>query len=294
LAKVAGIDAHRLARRPVRPRRLVVSGAGAIVLVCVALASPVFAFASRSTLGVVVRKNGSGSVTTTCPGGEHVAFGGVVAQFRPPPNVPDRPLVFPEGMRRTAPDRWTVDGQSDTKGVGSRLSAVAYCDFGPAPLTAAHTVTLQAGRAGSAIATCPAGTVVLGGGFKSGASPQHMELIAQLERGSSTQWRVTLRNISKFATTLTALAYCGRGTTPTEYSSTISLARDKGGTARANCPAGMSLAFGGVVVTSPGSGAAAADLEAFSLTAASTKQWVVSGYNAGNSAGTVEALAYCR
>jgi len=263
-------------------------------MLCGALAGPVFAFASRATQVIVVHKESNGSVSATCPKGEHVGFGGMIGQFRPPPNVPNLPSVFPEGMVRTAPGRWTVTGQSDTTGTGSQLTAVAYCDVGSLPSVTSQTVGLPVGRSVSATATCAAGTVLVGGGFKSGASPGHKELLSQLERVSPTQWRVTMRNISKSATTLTALAYCGTGVGPTLYSSTVPLASQRGGAAHASCPAGTLLVFGGLVAKSPGSGAVSADLEAFSFTAGSTKQWDVTAYNAGRLAGSLESLAYCR
>jgi hypothetical protein len=268
--------------------------AAAVVLLCIALAAPVVAFASRATRGVVVRKLESGSVTATCPKGEHVSFGGLVAEFKPPPDSTNKPVVFPEGMRRTAPDRWTVTGQSGTPGIGSRLTAIAYCDRGAVPSTASSTVAVAANRTGSVTATCPAGKVVVGGGYNSGASRAHLELMVRLERPTPTQWRVILRNIAPRATTITALAYCGPGPAPTPHVNTVKLPKNKGGTARASCPADTSLVFGGLIANSPRSGVHGADLEAFSWSAASTKQWVVTGFNDGDAGGTLEALAYCR
>ena len=229
-------------------------------------------------------------MTATCPKGEHVSFGGVIAEFKPPPGVGTRPLVFAEGMRRTAADRWTVSGQSGTKSVGSHLTSIAYCDRGRVPTSVSKKVGLAANQVGSATATCPAGLVVVGGGFNSGAAPGHLELVVQLARVTSTQWRVTLRNIAPGATSVTAIAYCGHGPAPKVQVSAVGMAAKKGGTARASCPAKTSLVFGGLVALSPSS----ADLEPFSWTAASTTQWAVGGYNDGGSNGTMEALAYCR
>ena len=263
-------------------------------LVCVALAAPVVAFASRATRGVVVRRLSSGSVTATCPKGEHVAFGGLVAEFEAPPKAPKHPVVFPEGMRRTAPDRWTVLGQNGAPDTGSRLTAIAYCNRGAVPSTASNAVAVAANRTGAATATCPAGKVVVGGGYNSGASLHHLELMVRLERPSPTQWRVILRNIAPRATNVTAIAYCAAGPAPTERVTTVTMPKHKGGTARASCPANTSLVFGGLIANSPRSGIHGADLEAFSWTAASTKQWVVTGFNDGDAGGTLEALAYCR
>jgi hypothetical protein len=187
-----------------------------------------------------------------------------------------------------------VSGQSGTNGTGSRLTSVAYCSRGKLPAAASQTVRLPAGATASATATCPTGTVVVGGGFNTGASSRQMELVAELARVSSTQWRATMHNGSRHATTITALAYCATGAAPTMFSTTVSLTSRSGGVARASCPNPMSLVFGGLVATSPRLGIDAADLEPFSFTAATTKQWVVSGYNAGDLAGNLEALVYCR
>jgi hypothetical protein len=52
--------------------------------------------------------------------------------------------------------------------------------------------------------------------------------------------------------------------------------------------------FGGLVAHSPAVGKKAAVIAPFSWTASSNTQWVVSGYNAGGVAGTLDAVAYCR
>jgi hypothetical protein len=262
------------------------------VVVCVALATPGFAFVSRATRGVVVRKLSRGSVTATCPKGEHVSFGGVVAQFHAPPH--SGAIVLPEGMRRTAPNRWTVTGMSSSDVIGSRLTAVAYCARGSVPTSASSSVKVAGYSRGSTIATCPAGTVVVGGGFNAGASLQHQEIVERLAEPSARQWAVTVLNISKTKTTLTALAYCSRGGAPSAYSTTLSLPAHRGGTARVSCPKGTSILVGGLVAHSPAIGKKAAVLAPFSWTAASNSQWVVTGYNAGTVAGTLDALAYCR
>jgi hypothetical protein len=293
VSSIGAINSHRTHGRHAG-RRIAGVAIAAIVLVCIALAAPVVAFASRATRGVVVPKLSSGSVTATCPKGEHVSFGGLVAEFKAPPNAPKHPVVFPEGMRRTAPDRWTVFGQSGVPDIGSRLTAIAYCDRGAVPGTASNTVAVAEHRTGSATATCPAGQVVVGGGYNSGASRAHLELMVRLERPTPTQWRVILRNIAPRATKITAIAYCAAGPAPTVYVATVPLGKNKGATARANCPTGTSLVFGGLIANSPRSGIHGADLEAFSWSAATTKQWVVTAFNDGDAGGSLEALAYCR
>ena len=277
-----------------RSARLGALSAVVTALLCGVLALPVFAFASRASGTVVVRRMASGSATARCPSGEHVGFGGVVAGFAPPPNVPHNPEVFTEGMVRTAPDRWTVSGHSGTSGIGSRLTAVAYCERGAVPRVVAVTEAFHAHESLAVAATCPPGTVVVGGGFKSGATAEHIDLLVRLDRPSPSTWRAWMRNISANATTLTALAYCGTGAAPTPYTVTRPIGKVSYGAVGAVCPAGKSLLFGGLVASSPGSGRHGADLEPFTWTAPSTRSWSVSAYNAGDGAGSLQAIAYCR
>jgi hypothetical protein len=275
-----------------RAGRFTVLVSAAVVLVCVALAAPVLAYASRATHGVVVRKLAKGSATATCPRGEHVGFGGVVAQFHAPFGA--GAVVLPEGMRRTAANKWTVYGQSATGLVGSRLTSEAYCETGAVPTAVTKTVRLPALDAASAIATCPAGTVVVGGGYNSGASIQHQEVVIAMEALSPTQWVVAMGNISRSASTVTAIAYCAKGVTPTQVVATVKVAGNKGGTARVNCPSGTSIVFGGVLASFGGAGNKITALVPFSWTAASNRQWVVTAFNLGNTAGNLDAFAYCR
>jgi len=286
----------RSRRRSSVTHTIVGLASGAIVVVCVALAVPAFGFASRSTHTVVVSELKNGAATATCPRGEHVSFGGVIGEFKPPPKTTGHPALYPTSMRRTAPNRWTVTGQSETIGTGSHLSAVAYCDPGTVPRRASNTVRLPGNDAKTAIATCPPGTVVVGGGYSSGSSFPNVEYLGQLDLNSSTQLAVTMVNLVKAATIVTAIAYCAAGVAPTEHTTTLTLAGRKGGTARVRCPTGTSLVFGGVLV-SPPSGSSVKDFSAvvpFSWTAQSTTQWVVSGYNLGSNSGTLAAVTYCR
>ncbi len=274
------------------PRRFTAVTSGAVVIMCVALATPAIVFASKTTRGVVVPKLATRSVTTSCPRGEHVSFGGVVAQFVAPPH--SGAIVLPEEMRRSASNRWTVTGTSTSDVTGSRLTAVAYCDQGSVPSSVSNSVSIGGLRVGSAIATCPAGTVVVGGGYESDASATHQEIVVRLEALSARQWAVTVLNISSAATTLTALGYCaGRGVAH-ERSTTLQLPAHTGGTARVTCPKSTSLAFGGLLANSSTSGNKTAVIAPFSWTAASTTQWVVTAYNAGDATGSLDAFAYCR
>jgi hypothetical protein len=283
-------------RRTSFTHKIVALTSGTVVVGCAALAVPAFGFVSRSTHTVVVSALKNGTSTATCPNGEHVSFGGVIGEFKPPPNTTGHPAVYATSMHRTAANRWTVTGQSETVGTGSHLSAVAYCDPGTVPRRASNTVRLPGNNAKTAIANCPAGTVVVGGGYSSGSSFDKVEYLGQLDLNSSTQLAVTMVNLVKTATTVTAIAYCAVAVAPAAYTTTLTIVGHKGGTARVRCPAGASVVFGGVLV-SPPSRSSHTNYSAvvpFSWTAPSTTQWVVTGYNLGTNSGTLTAVAYCR
>ena len=267
-------------------------GPPAIVLLCVALAAPAFAFVARAKHTVVVRKTAQGAVSATCPRGEHASFGGVVAQFSAPPG--SGAYMFPTGMRRTANDRWTVYGKNESDLVGSRLTSIAYCDHGAVPRVASKTVSLPGLRSGSVIATCPAGTFVVGGGFNSGAAPKHLAALAHLNRLSPTQWIVTMINLFPAATTITAIAYCSASTAITTVSNILKVAARRSGTVRVSCPAGLSVVFGGLLASSAASAGHLGFALPFSWNAASNTQWVVSGYNIGDQPAYITAIVYCR
>ena len=125
----------------------------------IAVATPVYAFVSTSSHDVKVHKFARGSTTATCPKGEHVAFGGVVAQYQPA--GPGPKYVLPTGMRRTADDRLTAYGFDNSRATEGHLTAVAHCDRGNVPTTVEKSELLPGGEGGSVVATCPAGTVVV-------------------------------------------------------------------------------------------------------------------------------------
>jgi hypothetical protein len=269
--------------------RLTKVGLLVIALVCVLLAAPVLAFVSNAKHSVVVPKLGKGVVTAKCPGSERVAFGGFNAQF----DLLHDKIVLPIGMRKSAPGKWTVYGQSGSLTGGSRLGAVAYCSNAKPAITAETTVVVGAGHVGSAVAKCPPGTVVVGGGFNTQAFP-HLEVIKGLERVADGAWRASILNVTPGRTKLTSIAYCGPGPAATLKSGSTTLYSGYGGTARATCPTGTALLFGGEIASAPGLAARLPQVISFGLSAESTARLAVAGVNGGGSTGSLTALAYCR
>ena len=253
------------------------------------LAVPVFALATQVKSTVVVKRLAKSAATAVCPGSEHVAFGGLTGQFSP---VNDE-LVFPTGMRESAAGKWTVYGQSVSTTRGSQLTAVAYCSNAPAPTAVQETVSVAKGHLGRAVAKCPAGTVVVGGGFNTKAFPQ-VGAVAGLERIAADAWRVSILNIGDGPTTVTAIAYCGAGPAPTAKSAAVLLRSGAIGTAKATCPGGTALLFGGEIASASGLADRLPHVLAFSFAPVSNTQWNASGGNGGGSPGWITALAYCR
>ncbi|MGO9874304.1 MAG: hypothetical protein ACLPVY_10940 [Acidimicrobiia bacterium] len=218
-----------------------------------------------------------GSSTATCPTGQHVLFGGF-----------DGGYFGGQGMRRSANNRWTTDAFNVFfelpywSNPPLSLSSYVYCGYGPVPSKATSTVELRGGAPPSATARCPAGTVVVGGGFA--ISPHTQITVHALERVAADRWRVLASPFWDSHTELTAIAYCGPGPAPKLVSRALDISGGSG-TARATCPVGTQLAFGGGIVTA--SGAEYAFLQTLRADTRST-------WSAGGRGEKVTALAYCR
>jgi hypothetical protein len=274
-------DRHATPRRS--SHRVVGVGSVLILLVCLAAPAPVFAFANQSTRKVVVQPGARGSANAVCPKGEHVAFGGVVGDFR---SAFPQERVVPEGMRLTASNRWTTYGKGLSP--AGHLTASAYCKHGRfGPRVASKSVSLARRTVGTAIATCPAGTVVLGGGYNSGAGPRNLGFLMRMERIDPRKWVVTMKNDGA-KTTLTAYAYCSVGAVPKLVSRAVKLLRFGNASAGVSCPKGTSLVGGGFIASGTNG-----SFYFYSLTAPSSSRWVVKGLNVGNT-GTLTARGYCR
>jgi hypothetical protein len=245
-----------------------------VALLCVAVGVPALAYTYRSTHTYVIRSGKGptfGSSSATCPSGEHVLFGGFSNGVA--------------GMRRTASNRLTVDGFNLGNGPLT-LTAFAYCGYGPTQTKATGTVKFAS--AGTATATCPAGRVVVAGGFA--ASPHSVVAITRLERVAANRLQVSayLRYAITKSTALTAIAYCGTGSAPKLVSHTANLPKG-GGDSSAQCPKGTKLIFGGVIAK----GAGYRPL-VFSMVAVNQDTWRVRDSTDKHASSKLTSLAYCR
>jgi hypothetical protein len=184
---------------------------------------------------------GTGAVSTavaTCPTGT-VAFGGGFSFAEGDPQIA---AIFES--YRSAPESWTVSSLTGGPDVAA-ISAYAYCRSSTRQITEVSgtgAVPGGIGQTGSAAATCPAGSQLVAGGFRSTRTPMTRSTsFPQTNIASSgSTWSVISLNNGSQPQTLTAYSYClPRIAVPVIVSSTTSaaLADDKDLTATAPaCP----------------------------------------------------------
>jgi hypothetical protein len=162
------------------------------------------------------------------------------------------------------------------------LYSMAYCGYGPVASKATSTVVVR-NRGyetyGSATARCPAGTVVVAGGFAT--TPDTVVLVTGLERVAADLWRVSAYLVNNPHAALTSIAYCGPGPAPKLVSKTMK--NYVSGPVRATCPVGRHLVFGGAIVKG-------ADSYLTTLRAKNQSTWTVGAIDGPE----LTALAYCR
>jgi hypothetical protein len=243
------------------------------LLACLLVALPAVAYATRGARTVSIPSSPSGPVfrssTVRCPAGQHVLFGG----FK----------NGPAGMRRITADRWKVDGYN-LGGAALKLTSYGYCGYGPLATTATKTVRIRTNA--TVTARCPAGKVVVAAGFA--ARKNTVLAVTRVQRVAVDRLTVSayLRYGITKSSTLTAIAYCGPGPAPTPVKTQLSL-DNSGGRARATCPTGTTLTFGGVIATKK---AGSRPPFVFIMRALNQSTWEVSD----STAGKLTSIAYCR
>ena len=146
------------------------------------------------------------TATATCPSGKQAVGGG----FSVP--LDSTNALFVISSFRSAPNAWTIAARlQDGSGAAT---AFAYCrNAGRAISDVSGTGTVPSGtaQAGSASASCPAGTQLISGGFQidTGADPSEYALpVVNLAVNTSPSWLVQAVNNLGGARTITAHAYC--------------------------------------------------------------------------------------
>ena len=264
-----------------------------VVLVCVAIATPAYTFASREVHTTRIPPGRVVSVQARCPVGQHVLFGGATLV---------KELYF-LGMHRT-PDggAWAVDAKNLGGNVPRKATAVAYCGAGAVATKVTKTKTLEDlhtlhGSFKALMVRCPKGSVLVGGGMASGGAAWGHAYRA-LQRVGTDVWRVDvgIAPSTQGRVTVTAVGYCAPGSAPKLASHTVTIAAGRSGTARAACPGHTRLAFGGYTaqqgIAAPGY--FPGSVQPITFKATSTTIWSVVGLNRGEGPAKLTALAYCR
>jgi hypothetical protein len=151
------------------------------------------------------------TAVATCPTGT-VALGG---GFSTPFDSATALAVF--NSYRSGANSWTVDAVRFT-GAGA-ATAFAYCRRASRPIsdvTATGTIP-DGGQSGSASATCPAGSHLIGGGFQSSRAPAGTVAYARSNMSTASDtWSLVDVNGSgaSGSRTITAHAYCLPGIRP--------------------------------------------------------------------------------
>ena len=268
----------------------------AVTVLSVALAVGGRTVESKS---VVLPAGGLGIATAVCPSGDYVTGGGFVDAVSWPPNSGGETWVESEALV-SAGRGWSVEGKDYQP--ATAITALAYCTKGTAPSLkkVSKTVKVSDRGLGTSEVQCPAGTVVLNGGFTV-TFPTYKASWAPVQsayRPSPTSWKVSAVNgFDPGSIDITATAYCGKGATPKQVVSPATTVQPSSmGDAVAKCPLGKPALFGGFSAQyDPSKGIT---VDAISLTSPTASEWKVTGGNwgiaeYGGVSGTILSYAYC-
>jgi len=183
-----------------------------------------------------VAAGSGGSATASCPSGTVVTGGGFASRS-------DRSLyVYTHSQDGNG---WRVYGWNSSGG-GLPLNAYAIClsNSGGSTTQVYNQVSVPAGGVGHAEVSCPAGSVVTGGGY---ASNHDQTLYVYNSSRSGNGWQVYAHNMSGSSRLLNVYAICLSGTSAssTQVLQQISVAANSTGHAIASCPAGSIVTGGG-------------------------------------------------
>jgi hypothetical protein len=206
------------------------------------------------------------------------------------------PQLGLRGLHLTSNGAWAVDVDNSYGGVSHKATAIAYCGRATARVTATRTTKGLVTYSGPTAVTaqCPRNSLVIGGGFST--QGDHAFGFAGLKRIAPDKLQLSAMNHSS-AVDVTTIAYCGPGPPPKPTSSeTVMVSPGKTRTARAVCPAGTSLVFGGHEATQAFASVYPGPpyVVPIALNADSVNSWSVTGHDFGGYPGELTAIAYCR
>jgi hypothetical protein len=227
-----GAEAHRLGRGPLR--RLTLTG-------------------RTFTLRKADRAK---RLVIRCPRGSFPLGGGMTSS---PAAAPDGEAVYPHSYERLGVQRGfhvtaLIIDPSPHDTVRRSATMQVVCGRGLVPLSSPHrTVFVHRNRANSAIASCPTGQYLFGGGFQrtNFTTPFRTwggNYITESRAISPTAWQVSARSVGWDGGELTAIAYCARDPSLplVEVQASAPIEAGRTGTATTPpCPPGLELTSGG-------------------------------------------------
>ncbi|MFH2102351.1 MAG: NBR1-Ig-like domain-containing protein [Chloroflexota bacterium] len=225
---------------------------------------------------VTINAGAVGSSTATCPSGSVVVSGGYA--------VSANMLVYTQSMNGNG---WRVYAKNNA-GSSQLLNVYAICLRNtPGTVSQVHTqVSVPVGDYGNPVVSCPAGSVVTGGGY---ASQSDGSLWVYNSTRSGNGWQVYARNTSGAAKLVNVYAICLSGTTGTtaQVLQNVSISASSTGTTQAACPAGGLVTGGGFALQN--------DLIVYnsSMVSGDGNSWQAFARNTGGSSRTMNVYAIC-
>lgn len=196
---------------------------------------PIFPPESQQVLNQVsVGGNNIGQAVVSCPAGSVVTGGGYATS--------DDLFVY---THLKSGNGWQVYAKNNSAS-SKLLNAYAIClsNTGGSTSQVSEQVSAAAGGIGHAVAACPAGTVVTGGGY---ASKSDGSLLVYNSSRSGNGWEVYAQNSSGSSQLLNAYAICladVSGTT-SEVVKQETVGGNSAGSSTAECPSGSLVTGGG-------------------------------------------------
>ena len=233
-----------------------------------------------------------------CPRGSFPLGGGMTSS---PGAAPDGEGVYPHSYERLGVQRgFHVSAliiDPSPRGTAPRSATLqVVCGRGLVPMSSPHrTVFVHRESGNTAIATCPTGQYLFGGGFQrtNFTTPFRTyggNYITESRAISLTAWRVSARAVSWDGGDLTAIAYCARDPSLplTEVQATSPIEAGQSGAATTPpCPPGSQLTSGGFSFN----GSEAAFFADGSINPDGT--WSATGFGYFGSVPSLTAYGYC-
>jgi hypothetical protein len=264
------------------------------LLVALAVTVPATAALKTTEASTTVESNTAGSVVAKCKRGTKPISGGFLDKaFNPGPGSRVHFYSSRKLGRKWATAGWNYGGGNAT------LSSYAYCDKGTRVKARSAEADIPSSGLGTAVASCKRRERVISGGFDDPSfdmtqPPDGSRVLAFASRKvGGRKWEVSGYNNASGSGTLTAYAYCAKGTRVKERSNSIEIdpAIDTDQVA-ASCTRRERALSGGFDAeldpTLPGP-----YILPYGSRKLGRRGWEVSGYSDGTEAGTVTAYVYC-